>query len=184
MSTGIRYIVSTILAIVIASVPCSFRNAVLAGTRRERATMEAPPGSRFGPVEVDATTTTRDRRRPPPPPPPDEPPPPPETEIAQVEQQQQQLPQLDLPDIDVPRSGDGPFLGNFGQVDRTEEGDIVPIVRIQPQYPRDAAIAQIEGYVTIEFIIDETGSVRSPKVVDARPPRVFNREAIRAILRW
>ncbi|HLS06174.1 MAG TPA: energy transducer TonB, partial [Wenzhouxiangella sp.] len=184
MSTGIRYIVSTILAIVITLVAFYFMNALISGTRGERETMEAPPGIRFGPVEFDDTTTTRDRRRPPPPPPPDEPPPPPETEIAQVEQQQQQLPQLDLPDIDVPRSGDGPFLGNFGQVDRTEEGDIVPIVRIQPQYPRDAAIAQIEGYVTIEFIIDETGSVRSPKVVDARPPRVFNREAIRAILRW
>jgi periplasmic protein TonB len=91
---------------------------------------------------------------------------------------------LDMPALDVPMSGSGPFLGAFGQVDRTEEGDIVPLVRIQPQYPRDAAMNQIEGWVRIEFTIDETGSVRSPRVIEARPPRVFDREAIRAILRW
>ena len=28
------------------------------------------------------------------------------------------------------------------------------------------------------------GSVRDPQVIDSKPPRVFDREAIRAILRW
>jgi protein TonB len=51
-------------------------------------------------------------------------------------------------------------------------------------YPRRAAIAKIEGYVTVEFTITETGSVADPSVVDAKPPRVFDREAIRAILKW
>ena len=58
------------------------------------------------------------------------------------------------------------------------------MVRIQPQYPRRAAIAKIEGFVTIEFTITATGSVTNPKVVDAKPPRVFDRDAIRAILKW
>ena len=41
-----------------------------------------------------------------------------------------------------------------------------------------------EGWVKIEFTITETGTVKSPRVIDAEPPRVFNREAIRAILKW
>jgi protein TonB len=69
-------------------------------------------------------------------------------------------------------------------MDRGAEGDVVPLVRINPQYPRDAAMNQIEGYVTIEFTITETGAVRNPRVIDSKPPRVFDREAIRAILRW
>ena len=75
------------------------------------------------------------------------------------------------------------MLGNVG-IDRGAEGDVVPLVRINPQYPRDAQMNMIEGYVTIEFTITETGSVRDPQVIDSKPPRVFDREAIRAILRW
>lgn len=184
MSTGLRYIVGFILAVVVTLLAFYFMNALISGTQGDREVVEAPPGIRFGPVEFDDTTQVRDRRRPDPPPPPDEPPPPPKMEIAQVEQQVQQLPQLDMPKINVPMSGQGPFLGTFTAADRTAEGDVVPLVRIQPQYPREAAIAQIEGYVTLEFTIDELGSVRNPRVIDAKPPRVFNREAVRAILRW
>jgi protein TonB len=38
--------------------------------------------------------------------------------------------------------------------------------------------------VKIEFTITEVGTVKSPKVIDAQPARIFNREAIRAILKW
>ena len=59
-----------------------------------------------------------------------------------------------------------------------------PIVVIRPIYPRDAAISGIEGWVKIEFTITEAGTVKDPQVVDAKPARVFNRAAIRAILKW
>jgi len=184
MGPGVRYAVAVVVAIVVTLVTFYVMHLLISGSHGDREQLEPPPGIRFGPVDIDETVETRDRRRPPPPPPPEEPPPPPDMEIAQMEQQVQEMPQLDLPDLDLSMSGTGPFLGTMGQVDRNQEGDIVPLVRIQPQYPRDAAIAQIEGWVRIEFTIDETGSVRSPRVIDARPPRVFDREAIRAILRW
>jgi periplasmic protein TonB len=184
MNSGLRYVVSVVLAIVVTLAAFYLMHQLISGSRGDPESMDPPPGIRFGPVEIDERIETRDRRRPPPPPPPDTPPPPPQMEIAQMEQQVRDMPQLDMPPLDVPMTGSGPFLGAFGQVDRTQEGDIVPLVRIQPQYPRDAAMNQIEGWVTIEFTIDETGSVRSPRVVEARPPRVFDREAIRAILRW
>jgi len=103
--------------------------------------------------------------------------------VTEVEKVRTPMPDLNLPNLNLGASGGPPILGNFG-MDRTAEGDVVPLVRINPQYPRDAAMNQIEGYVTIEFTITETGSVRNPRVIDARPPRVFDREAIRAILRW
>lgn len=184
MGPGVRYAAAVVVAIVVTLVTFYVMHLLISGSHGDREQLDPPPGIRFGPVKIDETVETRDRRRPPPPPPPEEPPPPPDMEIAQMEQQVQEMPQLDLPDLDLSLTGTGPFLGTMGQVDRNQEGDIVPLVRIQPQYPRDAAIAQIEGWVRIEFTIDETGSVRSPRVIEARPPRVFDREAIRAILRW
>ncbi len=184
VGSGFRYTMAVLLAIVITVAAFYLMHQLIAGSRGDPEQMEPPPGIRFGPVEIDERVERRDRRRPPPPPPPDQPPPPPDMQIAQLEQQPRQMPQIDMPNIDVPMSGTGPFLGAIGQVDRTQEGDIVPLVRINPQYPREAAINQIEGYVTVEFIITETGSVRNPRVIDSRPPRIFDREAIRAILRW
>jgi protein TonB len=184
MNSGLRYIVSVSLAVIVTLAAFYMMHQLIAGSRGQPDTMDPPPGIRFGPVEIDERVETRDRRRPPPPPPPETPPPPPQMEIAQMERQVQDMPRLDMPPLDVPLTGAGPFLGAFGQEDRTAEGDVVPLVRIQPQYPRDAAMNQIEGYVTLAFTIDETGSVRSPRVIESRPPRVFDREAIRAILRW
>ena len=36
----------------------------------------------------------------------------------------------------------------------------------------------------LEFTITETGTVRNPKVVDAKPKRIFDRAAIQAIRKW
>lgn len=184
MPEGLRYAISVLLAIVVTLAAFYLMHQLIAGSRGEPELMDPPPGIRFGPVEIDERVETRDRRRPEPPPPPDEPPPPPDMQIADMEQPQQDMPRLDLPPLDIPLTGSGPFLGAWTAGDRGEEGDVVPLVRIQPQYPRDAAIAQIEGWVKVEFTITETGSVADPRVIESRPPRVFDREAIRAILRW
>jgi len=55
---------------------------------------------------------------------------------------------------------------------------------IRPMYPQDAVMRGIEGWVKVEFTITDTGLVRDPRVVEAQPPRIFNREALRAILKW
>lgn len=162
-----------------------FMHYLISSGSGDRAALDPIAGIHFGPVEIPDEITTRSRRKPPKPPPPEEPPPPPRMEIAQVQQQVQQMPQMDIPNLDVPLSGgEGIFIGNFQQVDKTAEGDIIPVVVIRPMYPREAAIAGIEGWVKVEFTITETGSVKSPKVIEAEPLRVFNREALRAILKW
>ena len=150
-----------------------------------RTELEAISGIRFGPVEIPDEIVEKSRRKPPKPPPPKEPPPPPRMQVSKTDQVVQEMPQMDLPQLDVPLSGGaGMFIGNFEQVDQAAEGDIIPIVRINPIYPREAAINGTEGWVKLEFTITETGTVKSPKVIDSQPPRIFNREAIRAILKW
>ena len=147
--------------------------------------LEAISGIHFGPVDIPDEVVTRNRRIPKKPPPPKNPPPPPKMQISKVDQQVTNMPKLDLPDMNLPMTGgDGMFIGNFGSVDRTEEGDIIPIVVIRPMYPRDALMEGLEGWVDVEFTITETGTVKNPRVLKAMPPRIFNREALRAILKW
>lgn len=138
----------------------------------------------FRQVQLQDELQTRDRRRPEEPPPPDEPPPPPKMEVEDVNQPVSPLPDLRAPRLDVPFSGSGPFLGGLRAGEGAAEGDLIPLVRIQPQYPRRAALAGIEGWVRVEFTITETGAVADPRVIEAKPPRVFNQEAVRAILKW
>jgi len=139
---------------------------------------------RRGPVEIDDQLQVKERKIPKKPPPPKEPPPPPKMNVQNVERVQTPMPNMNMPNLDIPMSGTGPFLGAMASMDQAAEGDVIPLVRIQPQYPRRAAIAKIEGYVTVEFTITSTGRVTDPSVVDSTPPRVFDREAIRAILKW
>jgi len=147
--------------------------------------LSAIAGIHFGPVEIPDEIVSRSRRKPKKPPPPKDPPPPPRMQISKMDQQVQNMPRMDIPNIDVPLvGGEGMFLGNFQQVDRTAEGDIIPVVVIRPMYPREAAMSGIEGWVKIEFTITEAGTVKDPRVVDSKPPRIFNREAIRAIVKW
>jgi len=156
---------------------------LISGAAGAREEIEPPPGIRFGPVKIEPELTREQRKRPEPPPPPEEPPPPPDLEIAQMEQQSVNMPELDMPDLNFSPTGGNPVLGSFN-TNRNAEGDVVPLVRIQPQYPRDAAMNQIEGWVRVQFTITETGTVTNPRVIDAEPPRVFDRAALRAILRW
>lgn len=147
--------------------------------------MEAIAGIHFGPVDIPDEIMTKNRRIPKKPPPPKDPPPPPKMQVSKLDQSVQNMPVLDLPNLDIPMtSGEGMYIGNVAAIDKTEEGDIIPIVVIRPMYPREAALAGTEGWVKVAFTITAIGTVKDPKVIDAKPPRIFNREALRAILKW
>ncbi|MES2605517.1 MAG: energy transducer TonB [Pseudomonadota bacterium] len=62
--------------------------------------------------------------------------------------------------------------------------DVVPLVRINPEYPPRALSRGQEGWVQVQFTITENGSVADAIVVDASPKGVFDDAAIKAILRW
>jgi len=62
--------------------------------------------------------------------------------------------------------------------------DVLPLVRIAPEYPARAAARGIEGWVIVQFTITPTGSVRDPMVVESQPRNVFDDAALKAIARW
>lgn len=110
---------------------------------------------------------------------------------------QQTRPDVPSPNIDIPLGIDGvPYVGDFMKSPEPEPGpppkpdtsgiltDVTPKVRIPPQYPPRALRAGIEGSVTVEFTIATDGSVKSPKIVDADPPNIFDDAVLRAIQRW
>ena len=62
--------------------------------------------------------------------------------------------------------------------------DPVPVLRVEPTYPRKAARARKEGWVKLAFTITEQGTVIDPEVLESRPRRLFNRSAVAAIRGW
>ncbi len=62
--------------------------------------------------------------------------------------------------------------------------DVIPLVRIEPEYPPHAAQRNIEGWVIVRFTITPMGTVKDAMVVDSQPPRVFDEAAARAVSRW
>ncbi|MDH5632512.1 MAG: energy transducer TonB [Gammaproteobacteria bacterium] len=112
---------------------------------------------------------------------PKQPPQKPVTKIA--EQSRPDMPDLNIkiPQLARHKMTGGPFLGAGGG---SRDGDVVPVVRIPPQYPRRAAMSGTEGWVKVEFTIMEDGTVAEAVVVDSKPRQVFDRAAIQAILKW
>jgi len=181
---ALRMLVAVPFALTMALALFLFMQQLIESGRRAEVGRAPVAGIRFGKVAIPDEIVTRSRRKPAQPPPPRKPPAPPRLRVSGIAHTLPP-PVPDLPRLDVPLvGGEGLFIGHFEQVDRSAEGDVVPVVVIRPLYPREAALAGIEGWVKVEFTITETGTVADPRVVEAQPPRVFDREAIRAILKW
>lgn len=119
----------------------------------------------------DPVTTDRDLERPPPPEEPPSKPPPPIIDPGGRGQE------IIAPSPYVP-SGDGPVM-NFVQ-----NGEYLPITRVEPIYPRRALMRGIEGYVLLEFVVTRTGTVQDPVVLVAEPPGYFDRAALNAVMKF
>jgi protein TonB len=61
--------------------------------------------------------------------------------------------------------------------------DIVPLVRINPDYPPRALSRGIQGWVIVQFTISATGTVKEQIVVDSSN-KIFEDAALKAIGRW
>jgi len=132
-------------------------------------------------LKKDTSLREKSRTIPDKPEPPKKPPPPdlPTPEL----QAPPQAPNLDIefPDISVPTDFKGAFLGPQNQGGNSQ---VIPLVRINPQYPRNELLAGVEGWVKVRFTVEPDGSVSSPRVVQSKPPRVFDSSALRAIKKW
>ncbi|MDE1236517.1 energy transducer TonB [Vibrio aestuarianus] len=72
-----------------------------------------------------------------------------------------------------------PTFGDFGTNQQA-----MPLYRVEPVYPAKALKRSVEGFVTLSFTIDEVGKATNIKVVEAKPVRMFEREAIQAVKKW
>lgn len=52
------------------------------------------------------------------------------------------------------------------------------------EYPARAMAKQIEGFVMLSILIDETGRVADIKVIESDPPGTFDEAAIRNVKKW
>ncbi|NQY36188.1 MAG: energy transducer TonB [Alteromonadaceae bacterium] len=134
-------------------------------------------------VEVNTTppksSAERRQRVPPPPPPPPKTPPkqaPPEPESSDTTGGIS----FNLPSIQLSGASAGISApGAFGR-----DGDATPIVRIEPKYPIQAARDGKEGWVRLSFTINKVGGVEDVTVLDAKPKRLFDKSAKRALKKW
>lgn len=62
--------------------------------------------------------------------------------------------------------------------------ELVPLVRVQPLYPRRAARDRREGYVDIRVAIGADGLVRDMTVIASDPPGLFDEAALAALRQW
>jgi protein TonB len=59
-----------------------------------------------------------------------------------------------------------------------------PQFRVDPAYPPQASRDGVEGWVKLGFTVSASGTVTDISVIDAKPSKVFNREARRALKKW
>ncbi|GMV29488.1 MAG: hypothetical protein AMXMBFR59_16130 [Rhodanobacteraceae bacterium] len=65
-----------------------------------------------------------------------------------------------------------------------ETRDAVLVRSTPPQYPTAALRRRQEGWVQVEFTVTSSGTVANARVLDADPPRTFDRAALDAVQRW
>lgn len=72
----------------------------------------------------------------------------------------------------------------LGAVALPAHADLKPVKRVEPVYPSAAARAGQEGFVEVEFTVDDGGKVASVSVVNAKPARTFEQAAVKAVKQW
>ena len=132
-------------------------------------------GINFVRVERDEESQTKDRAlKRPSKVEPEEPPPPPK------------LKQPNRPNVD--KASMSADMGAFDlaglNLNAPVDGDTLAIVRVLPRYPSRALSRGIEGWVLLEFAIDELGLAVNPVVIESEPPGIFDRAATSAVKRW
>jgi protein TonB len=145
---------------------------------------ETLPTIDFVRLRRDSQVEAMQRRKPPPPPP--QPPPPPSKMRIDTGSVNAGSLAFAMPNVDLNANmSGGAFMGQLGAgTGGMFDGDIIPLQRIPPQYPRDAARNGITGWVQLEVMVNADGSVRSARVLESKPKGMFEAAAVQAVLRW
>ena len=110
--------------------------------------------------------------------PPEQPPPPPQMNFSQNLNPDDAI-GVTVPFVEATIDLAAADLG-IGGSDR----DVVPLVRIEPQYPMSAKQRGVEGWVELRFTITAAGTVADIVVTASVPGTVFNKSAVQAVSKW
>lgn len=136
-------------------------------------------------VRLKRTTEleTRQRQKPEKPPPPKQPPPP-QLKVQVASKADVAPVKFNVPNLNLATNiSGGPFLGTFSAADAGNmagDGELIPLVRIAPQYPRQALRDGISGEVVLEITVGPDGTVKSVRVKSAKPRGYFEPAATAA----
>jgi len=127
----------------------------------------------------------RERKKPKTPPKAEKQPEVPKPKIAKMNKVNQSTPKMSaVPMVAGLDLGSGAFVGGVGGGGGNSDSDIVPIVKVNPQYPRSAAMRGTEGYVQLNVDILKDGSVSNVRIVNSNPRRIFDRAAVSAASKY
>jgi protein TonB len=77
-----------------------------------------------------------------------------------------------------------PVIDHGGLATSGIDGDVTPIVRMDPDYPPRAAASNTEGWVQVRFAVTTAGTVRDAVVIASEPGTIFDDAALQAVARW
>ncbi len=129
---------------------------------------------------------------------PDKPEPPKTLPKQEKVEQPPALPKIDITsqinpdtDVQVPTGIAPPKFSDFSKFSKpnmSPEGnpteanqDLIVLLPVMPQYPIKQLNNKVEGWVKVQFVVNELGNATQIKVIEAKPKRVFNQATIRAI---
>jgi len=111
---------------------------------------------------------------------PEQAPPPPELNMAKAINPSEAVGEI-VPIVDTSMELEkATSLGGGAGSDR----DVVPLVRVDPEYPARAKQQGVEGWVDLEFTITPVGTVQDPRVIGSNPATVFDSAALHAVRKW
>ena len=146
-------------------------------------------------IKPSDETKTKERRVPRKPEPPKAPPPP-TAERVQTNERPASGPVIEglkISNVGMGSSGDGiaiggvsggGFSGPAAGAGGAMDSEAIPVATLPPRYPREAAQQGIEGVVCFKMTVGPDGAVQELEQTSAKPPRVFDQEARRALLKW
>jgi protein TonB len=109
---------------------------------------------------------------------PEQPPPPPQMNFSQNLNPDEGIGVI-VPDVDV-----GLELASADLSSGGSDRDVVPLVRVEPQYPMSAKQRGVEGWVELRFTITKAGTVANIVVTASNPGTIFNKSAVNAVSKW
>ncbi len=96
---------------------------------------------------------------------------------------------VDIPGLafeDLGGAGAGLLAGGEEVVHTGDTVDVAPqpVTQVPPEFPRRARDQGLEGRVVLSLLINESGGIERMKVLESKPPGVFDDAAKTAVRQW